>query len=81
MQYKEIKASVIKNPEFYPITDKDYYRFDESEYPSAGSYDPAFGIKKCKGLNKFASSICWLSKDKLTFHVKFNLGPYHWKSA
>lgn len=76
---KEIKANATTAPQFSPATG--FYKFDSSEYPSAGSYDPSFGIKQCKGLNKFASSICWLSKDKLTFHVKYNLGPYDWLSA
>lgn len=64
-------------PQFKPKNG--FYKFDHArEDPPAGSYDPAFGIKECKGLNNFASSICWLSKDKLTFYVKFNLGPYDW---
>lgn len=57
-----------------------YYNFSSSEHPPLNSIDPSFGIKECKGLKKFASSICWLSKDKQKFHIKFNLGPYDFKS-
>lgn len=76
---KEIKANAISSPEFKPATG--FYKFDSDQYPAAGTYDPEFGIKKCKGMKGFASSICWLSKDKLKFHVKFNLGPYDWSSS
>lgn len=57
------------------------YKFDPKEYPRARSYDPEYGIKECKGIAKgITNAITWLSKDKLTFHVKFNLGPYNFRS-
>lgn len=66
-------------PEFnVPNSD---YRFDKREYPRPRTYDPAYGIKECNGIARgITNAITWLSKDKLTFHVKFNLGPYNFSS-
>lgn len=57
------------------------YKFDKREYPRPRTYDPGYGIKECNGVSRgITNAITWLSKDKLTFHVKFNLGPYDFKS-
>lgn len=78
-----IRANNTSNPEYTPLSkDHEIFKhFKGSEIPSAGTYDPEFGIKYGRGCRNFCSLIMWLSKDKLTFYVKFNLGPYDWKSA
>ena len=70
---KEIKANATPQPQYTPSSS---IVFDKSEYPASGTYDPTFGIKTGRGLNSFFSMIMWLSKDKLTFYAKVNMGPY-----
>ncbi len=76
---KETKINATPNPEYKPDSPNSII-FDKSQYPATGTYDPIFGIKTGRGMKGFASMICWLSKDKMTFHVKFNIGPYDWLS-